>query len=152
MSIAPDGCQELKCIDDINAICPDKRMKQCVSGHFVHREAAARQADIAVPAQSRFDSDGKVIGCLSACMAGINAQEPSMNCCVSSRGFSGRRIRTDSRSIANELHAAQSGKYSPIPKCVPSGVDYYSVFKPICPSAYWYREAPVLPSFRSFLF
>lgn len=70
-----------------------------------------------------------------------------MNCCVSSRGFSGRRIRTDSRSIANELHAAQSGKYSPIPKCVPSGVDYYSVFKPICPSAYWYRETPVLPSF-----
>ncbi|GAA6014267.1 hypothetical protein JCM8202_005217 [Rhodotorula sphaerocarpa] len=87
MSIAPDGCQELKCSDDINAICPDKRMKQ-------------------------FDSDGKVIGCLSACMAGINAQESSMNCC--------------------------SGKYSPIPKCVPSGVDYYSVFKPICPSAYWY--------------
>lgn len=30
----------------------------------------------------RKDSNGNVIGCLSACMAGINAQDPSYNCCV----------------------------------------------------------------------
>lgn len=34
----------------------------------------------------------------------------------------------------------QSGIYESIPACVPSGVDYYDIFKPVCPSAYSYRE------------
>ncbi|POY69908.1 hypothetical protein BMF94_7088 [Rhodotorula taiwanensis] len=89
MSIAPDGCQALTCSQDLNTICPDERMRQ--------RDAA-----------------GNVIGCKSACMAGINAGIPSMNCC--------------------------SGIYESIPACVPSGVDYYDIFKPVCPSAYWYRR------------
>ncbi|GAA5988341.1 hypothetical protein JCM10908_002173 [Rhodotorula pacifica] len=87
MSIEPDGCQALACTTDINVICPDERMKQK-------------------------DASGRVVGCRSACFAGINAQVPSINCC--------------------------SGIYESIPACVPDRVDYYGLFKPICPNAYWY--------------
>lgn len=47
----------------------------------------------------RKDSTGKVIGCLSACMAGINAQDPSINCC--------------------------SGKYNSKETCPSAQVDFY---------------------------
>ncbi|GAA5961247.1 hypothetical protein JCM8115_001521 [Rhodotorula mucilaginosa] len=87
MSIAPAGCQELACAPDMTKICPDERMKQR-------------------------DASGNVLGCRSACFAGINAQIPSINCC--------------------------SGIYESIPACVPERVDYYNVFKPICPNAFWY--------------
>ncbi|CEQ41295.1 SPOSA6832_02993, partial [Sporobolomyces salmonicolor] len=56
IEIEPNGCESVVCATDLNADCPDDRMKQT-------------------------DSDGTVIGCLSACMAGINATTPSMNCC-----------------------------------------------------------------------
>lgn len=36
---------------------------------------------------------------------------------------------------------SQSGIYESIPACVPERVDYYNVFKPICPNAFWYRES-----------
>ena len=36
---------------------------------------------------------------------------------------------------------AQSGIYESIPACVPERVDYYNVFKPICPNAFWYRKS-----------
>ncbi|GAA5876282.1 hypothetical protein JCM1840_003605 [Sporobolomyces johnsonii] len=87
MSIEPDGCDSVVCATDLNPDCPDDKMKQT-------------------------DSDGNVIGCLSACMAGINAETPSMNCC--------------------------SGDLNNLTTCVSSGVDYYSVLKPYCPHAYWY--------------
>ncbi|GAA5916757.1 hypothetical protein JCM8208_001679 [Rhodotorula glutinis] len=74
MSIEPDGCDSLSCTEDILAACPDERMKQK-------------------------DGDGNVIGCLSACMAGINAVEPSVNCC--------------------------SGKYNNVTACLPGDVDFY---------------------------
>ena len=81
--------------------------------------------------------DGNVIGCLSACMAGINAQDPSVNCC--------------------------SGKYNSMEACYSEEVDFYKqvilsvllawnhlsqvgllsrVLKPYCQNAYWYRESP----------
>ncbi|GAA5877213.1 hypothetical protein JCM3774_000119 [Rhodotorula dairenensis] len=87
MSIAPDGCQRLACTPDITAICPDERMK-------------------------KRDASGRVLGCRSACFAGINAEVPSMNCC--------------------------SGIYESIPACVPEHIDFYGLFKPICPNAFWY--------------
>ncbi|GAA5910390.1 thaumatin family protein [Sporobolomyces salmoneus] len=83
----PEDCQSIVCADDLNDACPDDRMKQK-------------------------DSNGKVIGCLSACMAGINAQDPSINCC--------------------------SGKYNMMENCPSKDVDFYSVLKPFCRNAYWY--------------
>ncbi|KPV77596.1 uncharacterized protein RHOBADRAFT_51429 [Rhodotorula graminis WP1] len=77
MSIEPDGCDSLSCTEDVLAACPDDRMKQK-------------------------DGDGNVIGCLSACMAGINAVEPSVNCC--------------------------SGKYNNVTACLPGDVDFYDRF------------------------
>ncbi|GAA5998486.1 thaumatin family protein [Rhodotorula paludigena] len=88
MSIVPDGeCDPLSCTKDVNAACPDDRMKLK-------------------------DADGNVIGCLSACMAKINAEEPSMNCC--------------------------SGTYNSMEACAPpSQVDFYDTLKPLCENAYW---------------
>ncbi|GAA5872415.1 hypothetical protein JCM8547_000921 [Rhodosporidiobolus lusitaniae] len=89
MKIAPegDGCDSVSCTQDVNAACPDDRMKVK-------------------------DSDGNTLACIAACFAGINATEPSMNCC--------------------------SGKYNDLDACVSSGVDYYDVLKPLCEHAYWY--------------
>ncbi|GAA6063453.1 hypothetical protein JCM10212_002536 [Sporobolomyces blumeae] len=83
----PDECQSVICAADLNDSCPDDRMKQK-------------------------DSDGNVIGCFSACMAGISAQDPSMNCC--------------------------SGEYNSVDACKSEEVDFYDVLKPLCQNAYWY--------------
>ncbi|GAA5835335.1 hypothetical protein JCM5353_006737 [Sporobolomyces roseus] len=83
----PEECQSVICADDLNEACPDDRMKQ-------------------------LDKDGKVIGCLSACMAKINSEDPSINCC--------------------------SGKYNSKEACHFGEVDYYQVLKPYCQNAYWY--------------
>ncbi|CDR41537.1 RHTO0S06e02784g1_1 [Rhodotorula toruloides] len=87
IAVEPDGCPSLACTKDANAACPDDRMKQK-------------------------DSNGNVIGCLSACMAGINAQDPSYNCC--------------------------SGIYNSVQACDATKVDFYKVLKPLCEHAYWY--------------
>ncbi|GAA5821333.1 hypothetical protein JCM3770_006250 [Rhodotorula araucariae] len=87
MSVEPDGCDSVFCTEDVLSKCPDDRMKQT-------------------------DSDGNVIGCLSACMAGIHDVEPSINCC--------------------------SGKYNDVATCLSAEVDYYDVLKPLCENAYWY--------------
>ncbi|BGP41006.1 hypothetical protein JCM10449v2_004973 [Rhodotorula kratochvilovae] len=86
MSIEPDGCDSVFCTEDVLSKCPDDRMKQK-------------------------DSDGNVIGCLSACMAKINDVEPSVNCC--------------------------SGKYNNETTCHSAEVDFYDVLKPLCEHAYW---------------
>lgn len=57
-----------------------------------------------------------MIGCLSACMAKINSEDPSINCC--------------------------SGKYNSKEACHFGEVDYYQVLKPYCQNAYWYRRSP----------
>ncbi|BGP00386.1 hypothetical protein NBRC10513v2_004613 [Rhodotorula toruloides] len=87
IAVEPDGCPSLACTKDANAACPDDRMKQK-------------------------DSSGNVIGCLSACMAGINAKDPSYNCC--------------------------SGIYNSVEACDATKVDFYKVLKPLCEHAYWY--------------
>ncbi|BGP25471.1 hypothetical protein JCM10295v2_004398 [Rhodotorula toruloides] len=87
IAVEPDGCPSLACTKDANAACPDDRMKQK-------------------------DSNGNVIGCLSACLAGINAQKPSYNCC--------------------------SGIYDSVEACDVNKVDFYKVLKPLCEHAYWY--------------
>ncbi|GAA5948646.1 hypothetical protein JCM3765_004955 [Sporobolomyces pararoseus] len=83
----PEDCQSVICADDLNDNCPDDKLKQK-------------------------DSSGTVIGCLSACMAGVNAQDPSINCC--------------------------SGKYNSKEACPSAQVDFYEVMKPYCQNAYWY--------------
>ncbi|GAA5855294.1 hypothetical protein JCM9279_001936 [Rhodotorula babjevae] len=88
MSIEPDGCDSLSCTEDVLAACPDERMKQK-------------------------DGDGNVVGCLSACMAGIRADEPSINCC--------------------------SGKYNNVTACLPGDVDFYDLFAST-PTAYDYQK------------
>ncbi|GAA6019827.1 hypothetical protein JCM10207_003711 [Rhodosporidiobolus poonsookiae] len=89
MKIAPegDGCDSVSCTTDVNAACPDDRMKVK-------------------------DDAGNTLACIAACFAGINADEPSMNCC--------------------------SGKYNSLDACVSDQVDYYDVLKPMCEHAYWY--------------
>ncbi|BGP32988.1 hypothetical protein JCM10296v2_004776 [Rhodotorula toruloides] len=87
IAVEPDGCPSLACTKDANAACPDDRMKQK-------------------------DSSGNIIGCLSACMAGINAKDPSYNCC--------------------------SGIYNSVQACDATKVDFYKVLKPLCEHAYWY--------------
>lgn len=101
-----------------------------------HPRSARRSCRPGVPLP-RKDADGNVIGCLSACMAGISAQDPSVNCC--------------------------SGKYNSMEACHSEEVDFYKqvilsvllawnhlsqvgllsrVLKPYCQNAYWYRESP----------
>ncbi|BGP17146.1 hypothetical protein JCM10213_006058 [Rhodosporidiobolus nylandii] len=89
MKIEPlgEGCESVSCTIDANAACPDDRMKVK-------------------------DDEGNTLACIAACFAGINADEPSMNCC--------------------------SGKYNDLDACVSDQVDYYSVLKPMCEHAYWY--------------
>ncbi|GAA5902000.1 hypothetical protein JCM6882_000165 [Rhodosporidiobolus microsporus] len=82
-----DGCNSVSCTQDVNAACPDERMKVK-------------------------DDDGNTLACIAACFAGINAKEPSMNCC--------------------------SGKYNALDACISDQVDYYDVLKPLCENAYWY--------------
>ncbi|GAA5992052.1 hypothetical protein JCM11641_003660 [Rhodosporidiobolus odoratus] len=82
-----DGCDSVSCTQDVNAACPDDRMKVK-------------------------DDDGNTLACIAACFAGINAADPSMNCC--------------------------SGKYNDLDACVSDQVDFYSVLKPLCEHAYWY--------------
>ncbi|KAM0793190.1 hypothetical protein ACM66B_000661 [Microbotryomycetes sp. NB124-2] len=52
----------------------------------------------------------EILGCRSACFAGINAQEPSLNCC--------------------------SGKYNSMEACPSEKVEHYQFFKDMCPMAY----------------
>ncbi|GAA5835142.1 hypothetical protein JCM11251_000173 [Rhodosporidiobolus azoricus] len=70
-----DGCESVSCTRDVNAACPDDKMKVK-------------------------DDEGNTLECIAACFAGINATEPSMNCC--------------------------SGKYNDLDACVSDQVDYYN--------------------------
>ncbi|KAA1473931.1 thaumatin-like protein [Dentipellis sp. KUC8613] len=82
------GCPVGECAVDLNPGCP---------------------AQIAGPR----DSSGAVVGCRSACQAGL-APDPgnSPNCCT--------------------------GSHNTPATCPPSGVEYYSYFKDSCPKAYAY--------------
>ncbi|GAA6058696.1 hypothetical protein JCM10212_003384 [Sporobolomyces blumeae] len=80
------SCAGVACTADLNPNCPNDQM--------------------------RIIDNGDTIGCLSACMAGINAGADSSNCC------SGRFLS----------HAA----------CRPENVDYYDYFKQGCENAYAY--------------
>ncbi|KAA1473932.1 Osmotin, thaumatin-like protein [Dentipellis sp. KUC8613] len=82
------GCPVAECAADLNAHCP---------------------AEIAGPR----DPSGTIVGCKSACEAGL-ASDPSNspNCCT--------------------------GSYNTPATCPPSGVDYYYYFKDRCPRAYAY--------------
>ncbi|GAA6032806.1 hypothetical protein JCM8097_000802 [Rhodosporidiobolus ruineniae] len=89
MSVASteSTCTSVTCSTDLNPTCPDDRMKLT-------------------------DSTGTVVGCLSACMAGINAAVPSINCC--------------------------SGVYNSHETCLADQVEHYSFFKDGCEHAYAY--------------
>ncbi|KAK4058080.1 hypothetical protein OIO90_000819 [Microbotryomycetes sp. JL221] len=62
-----------------------------------------------------------ILGCRAACFAGINSQEPSLNCC--------------------------SGKFNSWQECPSDQIDHYRYFKDICTDAYAapYDNAPGLP-------
>ncbi|KAF8595310.1 Osmotin, thaumatin-like protein [Ceratobasidium sp. AG-I] len=63
------------------------------------------------PLKGAFGADGKVVGCMSACEANLDGTPTnSKNCCT--------------------------GQYSTPATCPPSGVQYYSYFKSLCPRAY----------------
>ncbi|KAK4054848.1 hypothetical protein OIV83_000772 [Microbotryomycetes sp. JL201] len=65
---------------------------------------------------------GEILGCRSACMAGVNAKEPSLNCC--------------------------SGKYNSMEACHSEKIDHYEFFKSMCPLGYAapYDMDPRLPN------
>ncbi|KAL5476662.1 hypothetical protein ACEPAI_2848 [Sanghuangporus weigelae] len=80
------GCPVASCPVNLDAICP-------------------------APLQGPYGSDGSVLGCKSACGAGLNDNNGnSPNCCT--------------------------GTHNTPETCPPSGVDYYSFFKDNCPNAY----------------
>ncbi|GAA5922404.1 thaumatin family protein [Sporobolomyces koalae] len=80
------NCKTVACTKDLNPTCPDDRLK-IIDG-------------------------GKTIGCLSACMANVNAGDNSPNCC--------------------------SGSYLSHEACKPEMVEFYDFFKQGCPNAYAY--------------
>ncbi|BGP12737.1 hypothetical protein JCM10213_008876 [Rhodosporidiobolus nylandii] len=93
MAVTPSvsSCTSVSCATSLNPTCPDDRLK-------IH------------------DTDGTVIGCLSACMAHIwgvgGAADNSVNCC--------------------------SGTYSADGACDENQVDFYKFFKDGCTNAYAY--------------
>ncbi|GAA6010495.1 hypothetical protein JCM11491_006966 [Sporobolomyces phaffii] len=80
------NCESVACTTDLNPTCPDDRLK--------------------------IIDNGETIGCLSACMAKVNAGPNSPNCC--------------------------SGSYHSHEACQPHMVDFYDFFKQGCPNAYAY--------------
>ncbi|GAA5887665.1 hypothetical protein JCM6882_001489 [Rhodosporidiobolus microsporus] len=85
VSLGDASCHAVTCSQDLNPDCPEPL---------------------------RLMEGSTVIGCLSACMAGINAGPNSSNCC--------------------------SGQFLSHEACLPQNVDYYDYFKSGCPEAYAY--------------
>ncbi len=85
VAVSVEGCDGVACSTDLNPSCPDPRLELT-------------------------DSDGTIVGCLSACMAGVNAGDDSANCC--------------------------SGSHNSASTCSPDDVDFYDYFKSGCENAY----------------
>jgi hypothetical protein len=69
--------KSVSCTQDVNAVCPDDRMKVFVLSFPFSSKPFCRLRRI----RSQ-DDDGNTLACIAACFAGINATDPSMNCCV----------------------------------------------------------------------
>ncbi|GAA5948643.1 hypothetical protein JCM3765_004954 [Sporobolomyces pararoseus] len=80
------SCKSIECAVDINAKCPDDKLKQ-------------------------LNKDKVVVGCTSACVAEDTTND-SRNCCT--------------------------GEYHTEKACLSGGVDFYSVFKPLCEDSVWF--------------
>lgn len=87
LAVSVATCAGVSCPADLNAACPDSRLEQV-------------------------DANGTVVGCLSACMAGLDAGSDSANCC--------------------------SGSHATAATCDSSQVDFYRYFKEGCENAYAY--------------
>lgn len=87
VSVTPDdGCPSVSCAVDLNPACPEEAMRQ-------------------------YNPNGAIVGCLSACNAGLQADPAnSPNCC--------------------------SGTFDTREACPNSGVEYYAFFKDKCANAY----------------
>ncbi|GAA5835208.1 hypothetical protein JCM11251_006644 [Rhodosporidiobolus azoricus] len=87
-------------------------MSVTLSDSSCHAVTCSTDLNPNCPTPLRIMDGSNVIGCLSACMAGVNAGDNSPNCC--------------------------SGSFLSHEACQPQMVDYYDYFKQGCPEAYAY--------------